>query len=131
MRTDISNPVIHAVRPGTPVIPGSVQQAQIRVSGTANHGPGVHVVRTNPPQAQSHVVLRPSVATTMANSSSSVQVVNASSAGTPSTLRPGVNTQQLRPNQIRVTNPVRIASQPQIAPRQPSQPVSVLNPQFS
>ena len=113
----LQNSVIPNVRQGTQIIPGGLQHAQIRVSSNNPGSASGVVVRTSTPQ--SHVVVRSSVATTMANSSSSVQVVNASTSGAPS-LRPV--TSQVRPNQVRITsNPVRISSQPNIAPRQPSQ----------
>ena len=120
LKRDGTTPVIQNIRQSTPIISSG---SQIRVTGTSN--PNVMVRNTNTPQSQ-HVIVRATVATTMANSSPSVQVVNASSAGTPSTLRPSINP-QMRPG-VRISNPssMRIATPQNIAPRQPSsQSVSI------
>ncbi|KAH9515617.1 transcription initiation factor TFIID subunit 4 [Bulinus truncatus] len=111
----MSNSVIQGLpqnlRQSTPIITTGPQQILKGISQSNN--PALVTLRT--PHSQQHVVVRATVATTLANSSPSVQVVNASSAGMPSTLRPNV-APQMRP--VRITNPVRIGTQPNIAPRQ-------------
>ncbi|XP_059140891.1 transcription initiation factor TFIID subunit 4-like isoform X3 [Physella acuta] len=119
IKSDISmsNSVIQGLpqnmRQPTPILAGP---QQIMKGIPTGNNPALVTLRTHTPNSQQHVVVRASVATTLANSSPSVQVVNASAAGTP-TIRPAV-TQQIRPGQVRITNPVRIGTQPNIAPRQ-------------
>ena len=109
----MSNSVIQGIRQPPSVIAG---QQQI-IKGVSAMNQNLVTVRNNVRQPLQHIVVRASVATTLANSSPSVQVVNASGAGTPSTIRPTV-TPQIRPGPVRISNPVRISQHPNIAPRQ-------------
>ncbi|RUS91832.1 hypothetical protein EGW08_000403 [Elysia chlorotica] len=109
----MTNSVIQGIRQPPSVIPG---QQQI-IKGVSTMNQNLVTVRNNVRQPLQHIVVRASVATTLANSSPSVQVVNASGAGTPSTIRPTV-TPQIRPGPVRISNPVRISQHPSIAPRQ-------------
>lgn len=102
------------MRQSTPIIASGPQQI---IKGGSN--PSVVTVRAHAPFSQQHVVVRATVATTLANSSPAVQVVNTSAAATPATIRPAV-TPQIRPGQVRI-------HQPNLAPRQQtSQTVSCL-----
>ncbi|GFR69230.1 transcription initiation factor TFIID subunit 4, partial [Elysia marginata] len=109
----LSNSVMQGIRQNPSVIAG--QQQIIKSVPAMNQN--LVTVRNNVRQPLQHIVVRASVATTLANSSPSVQVVNASGAGTPSTIRPTV-TPQIRPGPVRISNPVRISQHPNIAPRQ-------------
>ena len=106
----MSNSVIQGIR-----APSVISGQQQIIKGVSAMNQNLVTVRNNVRQPLQHIVVRPSVATTLANSSSSVQVVNASGAGTPSTIRPSP---QIRPGPVRISNPVRISQHPNIAPRQ-------------
>lgn len=115
VKTDIQRPMSNSVIPGvanqsirssTAVINPGQQQLLKSVSGA---GSNVITLRTHVPSTQQHVIVRPSIATTLANTTSSLQVVNASPHGVPSVLHRTV-----------VTQPVRPTQQPNIAPRQAS-----------
>uniref|UniRef100_A0A2C9K2Y9 TAFH domain-containing protein n=1 Tax=Biomphalaria glabrata TaxID=6526 RepID=A0A2C9K2Y9_BIOGL len=127
VKSDIpmSNSVIQGLqqnmRQSTPIITAGAQQLIKGLSQGNN--PALVALRT--PHSQQHVVVRATVATTLANSSPSVQVVNASAASTPSTLRPNI-APQMRP--VRITNPVRLGTQSNIAPRQQNPPGTITIP---
>ncbi|GFO20708.1 transcription initiation factor tfiid subunit [Plakobranchus ocellatus] len=109
----MSNSVIQGIRQAPSVIAG---QQQI-IKGVSAMNQNLVSVQNSVRQPLQHIVVRASVATTLANSSPSVQVVNASGAGAPSTIRPTVNP-QIRPGPVRISNPVRLSQPPNIAPRQ-------------
>ncbi|CAG5124131.1 unnamed protein product [Candidula unifasciata] len=110
----MSNSVIQGlsqvVRQPAPIITSGNQQL---IKGASNgSSPNMVTVQAHTPISQQHVVVRATVATTLANSSPAVQVVNASTAGNPANIRPAV-TQQIRPGHVRI-------QQPNLAPRQPA-----------
>lgn len=114
MTNSVIQGLTQVVRQPGPIITSGSQQL---IKGTTNGNPSVVTVQAHPPISQQHVVVRATVATTLANSSPAVQVVNASAAGNPTTIRPAV-APQIRPGQVRI-------QQPNLAPRQPtSQTVS-------
>ncbi|XP_070195793.1 transcription initiation factor TFIID subunit 4-like isoform X2 [Littorina saxatilis] len=95
------------------------------VAGVSN--PSIITVRAHPHPQQVTVVQQPAVVTTQANMTQSMQVVNVSGMqGTPrlANVAPSMG----KPG-VRVSTPVRITQQPNIAPRQPlhgsSNPVTI------
>ena len=91
------------------------------VAGVSN--PSIITVRTHPHPQQVTVVQQPAVVTTQANMTQPMQVVNVSGTqGTPR-LASVAASAVVKPG-MRVTAPVRITQQPNIAPRQPGPPGS-------